>query len=163
MTTQSGRHAHGFTLIEVLVTVLVLSLGLLGLAGMQLNALKSSHGSQLRNQASALSYEIGERIRSNRSAAEAGHYDIALAELPASLPDCEAQLCLASEMSAYDLGQWKTALTNQLPEGDGAISRSGRLVTVLVFWDERRSGAGGSDCDPSVPDSMACFEMSFIP
>ena len=155
--------AHGFTLIEVMVTVVVFSIGLLGLAGMQLQALKSSHGSQLRNQATALTYEIGERIRSNRAAVVPGHYDINAAEQPATTADCEVAHCNASEMASYDLNQWKAALLSALPAGDGSVSRDTQLVTIAVFWDERRNAATGTGCDPDNPADMACYRMSFIP
>lgn len=158
------HHTHsGFTLIEVLVSILVLSLGLLGLAGLQVNALKSGHGSYLKNQATALSYEIAERIRSNRSAAEAGLYDIDTSQLPATAPDCENNSCSANEMAHYDLTEWKNAIATQLPAGDGAISRSGELVTVELFWDGRRNGATGTGCDPDNTDDLVCFDMSFVP
>ena len=146
-----------------MVTLLVLSIGLLGLAGMQISALKNSHDASLRNQASALSHEIAERMRSNRSAAQDGNYDIGVAELPGNDPDCEAAPCNSGEMAAYDLNQWKAALANQLPAGDGGISRNGDLLSVQVFWDERRNQAGGTGCDPDDPADMACFSMSFIP
>ena len=157
------NQAQGFTLIEVMVTVLILSLGLLGLAAMQLNALKNAHGSQLRNQATTLAYEIGERIRSNRAAAMDDHYTIAAGEAPATTPDCEALLCAANEMADYDLGQWKSALVLQLPSGEGAIERSGDLLTVRIFWDELRNQATGTGCDPDNPADLACYSMSFIP
>lgn len=155
--------AHGFTLIEVMVTVLILSIGLLGLAGMQLNALKNSHGAQLRNQATVLAYEIGERIRSNRSAAQGGGYDIAAGAQPAAAPDCETSHCNSSEMADYDLEQWKAALLAALPAGDGEISRTADLITIAVLWDERRNEATGTGCDPDNPADMACYRMSFIP
>ncbi|MCW8917793.1 MAG: type IV pilus modification protein PilV [Gammaproteobacteria bacterium] len=163
MTVSRKEQGSGFTLIEVLVTLLVLSIGLLGLAGMQITALKNSHGSSLRNQATALSQEIGERIRSNRADAQSGAYDIAVGALPADSPDCETAPCSGSEMAAYDLNEWKAALTNQLPAGDGAITHSGGLLTVRLFWDERRNDATGTGCDPDNPADLACFEMSFVP
>lgn len=150
-------------MVEMLVTVLVLSVGLLGLAGMQINALKSSHGAFLHNQATALSYEIGERIRSNRSAVQQGSYDILFGAQPATAPDCEVANCDAATMADYDLSQWKEALATVLPAGDGAISHLGTLVTIRVFWDERRNDATGTGCDPDNPTDMACFDMSFIP
>jgi type IV pilus assembly protein PilV len=163
MTRHPTHYHHGFSMVEMLVTVLVLSLGLLGLAGMQINALKSSHGAQLHNQATALSYEIGERIRSNRSVIQQGGYDILYGAQPATAPNCEAASCDAAAMADYDLGQWKAALATQLPAGEGAISHLDTLVTVRVFWDERRNDATGTGCDPDNPADMACFDMSFIP
>jgi type IV pilus assembly protein PilV len=160
---RTPAYSAGFTLIEVMVTVLVLSLGLLGLAAMQINALKNSHQAHLRNQAAALAYEIAERIRSNPPAVTQGDYAIAAAEVPATTADCESYICDAAAMAVYDLNQWKEALAAALPEGDGAIAFGADLVTVSIYWDERRNGASGTDCDADDPADLACLRLSFIP
>lgn len=69
---------RGATLIEVLVAMLVLSIGLLGLAGMQMTALKSNQSAYYRSQATVLAYDIIDRMRANRADALNGVYDIAL-------------------------------------------------------------------------------------
>lgn len=157
------RQQQGFTLVEVLVTMVLLSVGLLGLAAMQLYALKDSQGAQLRNLSTTLAYEIGERIRNNRPAALDNLYTIDVGERPVAPPDCEVALCNATQMAAYDLEQWKEALATQLPAGEGAVSRNGDLITVQVFWDERRNEASGFNCNPDDPADLACFSMSFMP
>ena len=68
-----------------------------------------------------------------------------------------------TEDGRYDLDQWKSALALQLPSGEGAIERSGELLTVRVFWDELRNQATGTNCNPNNPADLACFTMSFIP
>lgn len=140
------RH-RGFSLLEVLVAVLVLSLGLLGLAGLQAQALQHGHTAGVRAQATQLSYEIFDSMRANRAAAAGGAYDIALdADPPAG-----------GGVVATDLQRWKAALADRLPGGDGSISvttAGAQLIgTVTVQWRERTT-------DPDDPTEAKSFTWS---
>jgi type IV pilus assembly protein PilV len=140
----SGKNlARGFTLVEALVTLLVLSIGLLGVAAMQLASLRSNHSASLRSQATLLAYEIVDRMRANRNAACAGAYDIALTVDPAT-----------GTVAGDDLDSWKQNLGATLGDGDGAISRvvnpvgnCNHVFQVTVRWDDSR-GEG----DPLIVD-----------
>ncbi|MEA2080624.1 MAG: type IV pilus modification protein PilV [Pseudomonadota bacterium] len=154
----------GFTLIEVLIAVLVLSLGLLGLAGLQATSLRYNNAAAARGQATFLAYDIIDRMRANKTAAIAGSYDTIYDTAPSSGgSDCQTTGagCSAAAMAAYDLNQWHCLLgkwnstgvcsntlginRGLLPDGDGAISRAGNVVTVRVRWTE--TGWGDSDND----------------
>lgn len=124
------RQSAGFSLIEVLVSFLVLSIGVLGMAGLQLNSLKFNQTAAVRSQATFLAYDIADRMRANRVKAKSGNYDISLT---ASAPT-------GGSIEATDLQQWKAALVSQLPDGTGAVARNGTRVTVTVQWDESRVG-----------------------
>ena len=128
------RNARGFTFTEALVALLVLSIGLLGVAALQLTSLRSNHSSSLRSQATLLAYDMVDRMRANRNAALGGAYDIALAVTPTT-----GSLALA------DLARWKGNLLNTLPTGDGSIARTvtGTVTTftVTVRWDDSRGTA----------------------
>ena len=123
--------ARGFTLIEALVALLILSIGLLGVAALQLTSLRSNHSSSLRSQATLLAYDIVDRMRANQNAAKAGAYDIALAGSPT-----------AGTVAGDDLVRWKQNLTNTLPVGKGAVARSGAgsatKFTITIQWDDSR-------------------------
>jgi len=133
------RHQQGFTLIEVLVTVVVLAIGLLGLAGLQLTGLKYNHSAYQRSQATIISDDIADRMRANRAVALSGTYDIALGTTP-PVSSCEGigANCTAAAIAAADLSTWKQALSNTLPSGDGAITRNGNRMTITVQWDDTR-------------------------
>jgi len=126
----SGRQSAGFSLIEVLVSVLVLGSGILGMASLQLNALKYNQVAAVRSQATFLVYDITDRMRANRTKAQAGSYDISLT---ASAPT-------GSSIVATDLQQWRAALDEQLPGGTGAVQRSAGKFIITVQWDESRVG-----------------------
>lgn len=133
---------RGFTLLEVLIAVMLLAVGLLGLAGLQAVSLRNNHSAYLRSQATMLTYDIIDSMRSNRSAAQAGNYDIAIgtaASTPASTPPyCMATECSGSEMATADIFAWKQSLASLMPLGDGKVVRAANVVTVTVQWTDER-------------------------
>ena len=143
---------EGFSLIEVLIAVLVLSIGLLGLAGLQTMSMSNTHSAYLRTQANYLIYDLIDRMRINRAMAQNGNYNIALGTGPSGTTNCETVTCTAAYMAVFDLNQWKCSLgkwntnsicTNtlsiagRLPNGDGSVTQNGNLYTVQVRWDDR--------------------------
>lgn len=146
------RARRGFSLIEVLVTLLVVSIGLLGLARAQVASIQFSHSAHLRSQAVALLNDILDRMRSNETAAVGGHYVLALgASVAAPGRDCGSptEICSPAEMAAYDRWQWKADLAALLPGGDGAVQPApgapepGSFV-VTVRWRDDRTKEGNA-------------------
>ncbi|MGB9128630.1 MAG: type IV pilus modification protein PilV [Thiobacillus sp.] len=138
----------GFTLLEVLVAVLVLSIGLLGLAGLMATSIRNNQSAYQRTQATWLAYDIVDRMRANRDTALASGYNTNLGS-PAA---CAAAPVLAGSMAAQDLTGWKTLLACSLPAGDGSVDvEADRTVTVTVQWNDSRGignetgNAGKSD------------------
>ena len=91
------NHAAGASLLEVLVTVVLLSVGLLGIAGTQTIGLKNVANASLRTQASVLAYDIVDRMRANRIAAEAS--------LAGNLPQGDGAVAVAAGVVTVTL-QW---------------------------------------------------------
>ncbi len=164
------RRQRGFTLMEVLVSMVVLSIGLLGLAGLQLNSLKNSNSSYERSQANLLAGEIIDRIRANRVGMVAGNYDDLYSSStdgtsntdPETDPGCITAGCTTVELAQYDAFLWQETLENALPSGQGRVVGNGldSIFTVTILWDDERTGATGVDCgdDPAV--DLTCFVMS---
>lgn len=133
-TRNTRASMRGFTLLEVLVAVLVLSIGLLGLAGLMASSLKNAHSAYQRTQATWLAYDMLDRMRANRAVALAKGYNLALGAAPGG-----------SALAAADLSEWDTALANTLPEGDGSIDvKADRSVTIIVQWNDTRGTGGGA-------------------
>ncbi|NNC69082.1 MAG: type IV pilus modification protein PilV [Gammaproteobacteria bacterium] len=143
----------GFTLMEVLVALAVLSIGLLGMAGMQLFSMKSSHSAYLQSQASYFAYDLIDKMRANPVGFGNGNYESALSTIPGSFTNCQTTTatCSPDQLAAFELTQWKCALgsyendpvciaplnmTTVLPNGDGSVVRNGVDVTVTVQWQE---------------------------
>ena len=127
----------GFSLIEVLVALFILSIGLLGLAALQTTGLKFNHQSYQRTQATMLSYDIIDRIRANPIGLNADNYDSVPPGPPGAYPDCVAATCTPAAMANYDVGMWKDALSAQLgPTADAQISTLGEVRTITITWKE---------------------------
>ncbi|HEU4781279.1 MAG TPA: type IV pilus modification protein PilV [Steroidobacteraceae bacterium] len=137
MTALKKSFAHrsrGFTLIEALVALVVLSIGLLGVAALQLTSLRSNHGSAMRSQATFLAYDIIDRMRANRTAALAGNYNIALGVAG-----------VAGTVAGNDLVAWKQNIARTLPAvdnagtpepADGSVRQDGDIFTVTIRWSD---------------------------
>lgn len=131
----------GFTLLEVLVAVLVLAIGLLGLAGLMASSVRNNHSAYQRTQATWLAYDIVDRMRVNRDLALANGYDTTIGS-PAT---CTANPTLSGSMAAQDLAGWKNLLACALPAGDGSVAiASDRMVSVTVSWNDSRGTLGNS-------------------
>lgn len=167
----SVKQSGGFTLIEVLVAMLVLAIGLMGVAGLQVLGVQGNASALHKNIASQFAYDLADRARANPS----GNYVIAYESAPPSATNCtlSSANCSPSVMASFDLAQWKCSLGSfsthancanimpavnmGLPMGDGSVSRSGDLYTVQIRWlDNRRQ-------DMSVDDGpqLQTFEMDF--
>ena len=163
---------QGFSIIEVLISVLVISIGLLGMAGLQTTGIQQSHNSYLKTQASMLAYDMADRMRSNLQGVAAGHYnsvDNGSLDLISNEPTCATtNACTASEIAAVDIYQWTSAdtggsLASSLPSGHGMISNSGGIFTITVLWDENRTGKTGTDCNGDPAENLKCFQLELIP
>lgn len=133
--------ARGFTLIEVLIAVVILAVGLLGMASLTLSSLQSSQGASLRSQASALAGDLGERLRANRDFAIDNDTDYLLAagEGATAKPACidGNNGCNESDQAQRDLFEWRTALTNNIPGSTAVITKpSDRQYLLVLSWSE---------------------------
>lgn len=121
----------GTSLIEALVAMVVLSLGLLGLAGLQLNAMKTAQGAHLRAQAAEHAYDMIDRMRADRDNARSGKYKITIA---ASAPNGET-------LAAKEIASWLALVASTLPDGDASIAMPDtQTVTITIQWNDTRSG-----------------------
>lgn len=140
MLTTYPQTQRGATLIEVLVTLVVLAIGLLGMAGLQTMSIKSNQSAYYRSQASFLAYDITERMRANRKAAKDGDYDV-------NFPASSKANAVSGTRAKQDLAEWLNSLADKLPNGTGKISRENTLVTLEVQWDDSRGAIQTSDND----------------
>ncbi|MCQ8127272.1 type IV pilus modification protein PilV [Methylomonas rivi] len=129
----------GFTLIEVLVAVIILAIGLLGLAGIQTVGLKNNQSAYTRSQATQLAYDIADRMRAN----VAGVTTYTTTDPPdaAETAACStATGCTPAQMAETDLFQWNATLTDVLPGGSGTIAVAGNVFTITITWDDDHDG-----------------------
>lgn len=151
-----NRHSQsGSGLIESLVSILVVSIGFLGFAGLQVNGLAAANDSLFRSKAVYLSYQMADRVRANLPGASAGAYNNFTSQTPPS-PGCTITVnCTPTQMAANDFNEWLTEVqaASVLPSGgavicldstpdDGTPSSPacdglGNVLSVKIWWDEK--------------------------
>lgn len=175
------RDIGGFTLMEVLVTVVILSVGLLGVAGLQLNSLRGNQNALEASVAANLAMEGADRIRANlpgirnpdTGVADRTNYD--LINAAGTDPNCITSGCTVAQIAQTDAYEWITRIQDLLPGGQGVICRDGTpndgvssaapacdgaagpngedIFAIKVWWDHDR--------DPNT--ALLGYRMSLIP
>ncbi len=169
MCKNGGIAQRGMTLLEVLVALLVLSIGLMGLAGLQGTSLHMNNSAYQRSQATALAYDIADRVRANVDAGNAYHL-LGNGAGTDNTDTCEGEAgCPPAQMAANDIYRWKEAIAEEFKgESDGLIcldstpdslacDGSGDTYVVRVAWDDNRDG------DVDLSDRKETIIVSFRP
>lgn len=130
------KNDTGFTLVEMLVALVVLTIGLLGVAALQVQAMRYNTDAYLRTQATTLAYDIADRMRANKESANLGLYGYAAAPA-ATAPDCNANPCTGAEMALFDMSSWHATLALRLPTPSASIASVGNTHTITIRWSER--------------------------
>jgi len=151
----------GFTLIELLVSTIVLSIGLLGLAQLEIFSMKHSHEAYLRTQATHLAQDIADRMRANIQSLGNGEYERIFREQDDKrITDClnPDKGCNPGEMAQNDAFDWRINLSTTLPSGQGIVCLDsspqdgiratvhgcdglGSLYAIKIWWDDRNEDA----------------------
>jgi len=138
--------AAGFTLVEALVALVVLSIGMLGIAALYIEGLRASRTALVRTDAVNLAADMADRIRANRD----GGADYEGPAATAPNPNCMAggAGCEPAEMAAHDLRVWLDQIASSLPAGTGTVewddpdpNDESAVYTVTVRWTEAEQGA----------------------
>jgi type IV pilus assembly protein PilV len=138
---------RGISLIEILITVLVVSIGLLGLASLQLKSMALSNDSNKRQQAINLAHDISDRIFVNGAGASAGSYTIALGTSNA----------VAVDVASSDLVRWQSVaglFTGDFSINDPAVSSN---YTITVCWQDNNENNPNPRCNNQTQTSA--FQM----
>jgi type IV pilus assembly protein PilV len=145
---KSNLRTRGFTLIEVLVALLVVAVGLIGMAGIQSAAVKYTKGAEGRSHAAQLNSDILDRIRTSRAALPFGAYASAgsFQDVP-----CNRNFAITQNIQDQaDIALWRNQIACLLPGGQGrvevgALDASGLYpITVSVQWGESRIIGGAN-------------------
>jgi type IV pilus assembly protein PilV len=138
--------SRGFSLIEVLVTMLLISLALLGTSGLQAYALKLNQGGQFRTQAVVLASDLSERMEANKAAAVAGNYVYtcpSAATVASSACGPTGAACSPSALATYDLLQWQATVASTLPQSTCSVVQTipgnPSTYTITLAWVDRQT------------------------
>ncbi|WP_278401479.1 type IV pilus modification protein PilV [Stutzerimonas kunmingensis] len=131
MPSQSFHKEAGATLIEVLIAMVVLAIGLIGLAGLQATSIQSNHSAYYRSQATLLASDLADRMRANRTEALTNAY---LTNFPTS----SANNSVSGTAAEKDIAEWLNRLAVTLPDGTGKVEKDNALITISIRWNDTR-------------------------
>ena len=155
-------HHRGFSLIEVLVTLVIVAIGIMGLITMQLVSSKNVNNAELRSLASYYVYDMAERMRANPAGVAAGSYNNINGTAADPGTDCSTT-CSFAVLAQYDAYIWNDMINNSFannnpatpssptsarglgPGASGTVSLAGNIYTITVNWNEKdRTNTGGT-------------------
>ena len=139
-----------------MIALLVISIGLLGIASLQLTSMSQNASSLNHSQAVWIAYNMSDRIRANFS--EFDNYN-GIDTNNNYAQDCMANNCSNAQMREADAADW-SAMMASLPGGRGMITNNADGLLVTVMWDDEGTGANGTNCggDPDV--DLTCYRLA---
>jgi len=179
------RHQQGVTLIEVLIAIVVMALGLIGIAALQSTAIQNNQLAYEYTLAATASQSMIERMRGNRQAVVDGLYDFAAGVPNSPLRNCVGATasCSPQQKAQWDLALWyasfaanhgranipdlmsanQTGVRVRVDCGGAAACTPTTPRYLTLFWDSRRSGATGLGCNPQNNSDLVCYQLSYYP
>lgn len=135
---------RGFSMLEILITLVIISIALLGTAGLQVYAMRVNQGGQFRTQAVFLASDMAERMEANKAAAVAGNYVLALTSTSSvAATNCAAAACDSTNLASWDISQWGQAIGNLLPQATWQITQTTAgnpsTYSIVINWTDRSS------------------------
>lgn len=170
---QKNTTQRGVTLIEVMVSVIILSVGLLGVAGLQASVAKYKINTWSRAAISTLYADLTDRVRMNSDVAGSNFItgvpatslyalsitwaDQQTATLTTPSPDCESAACTTTQRAAYDISIWRQRARSSLPQGAALISGD-RLagINVTLMWFDKEFTDKGQDTASTLVAAATC-------
>lgn len=150
MINSKTKSSGGFSLIEILVAIVIVSMGLLAYAGLQMTGLSQTHAALFRSQAAISTHDMADRLRSNLPGTLAGGYRT-LETDSLAMPNCAAG-CIPFDLAVRDLKIWQNLLSQHLPLASGVVSctdsdaldaipcSENSTHTIVVSWDDNKDG-----------------------
>jgi type IV pilus assembly protein PilV len=168
--------AHGFTMLEVLISIVIIAFGLLGIAGLQAFAIKNNHSASLRITATSLATDMIDRMKANYVAVMDGHYNkSSSADYGTAVASCLTTAgCTSQQLAQNDLNEWSRRLAASLPNGRGIVcldstpddgasdatpacdNTGTTMYAVKIWWIDDRTASG-------VPATPQRFSWAFNP
>jgi type IV pilus assembly protein PilV len=150
---------RGMTLIEILVAIVVLSIGLLGMAGLQLKGMQVNQGSAYRWQAAMLAEDIADQMRADRANALAKAYTVTLPGAPSGV---------GGAGTAQTIADWAARVQGLLPKGTAVIAdpvpvpgSNNQSISITVNWVDKRAQTGAGVASASATQGAYVTTVEF--
>ena len=159
MNKSNIKKCSGLTMIEVLVAIVILSIGLLGIAALQVVGIQNTNSANLRSQATILAYQFGDVLRTNKTEVDAGTFkdpdgDGSAGFISNSMgsvianANCESNTgCTTTEMALNDLFRWVGDVRSLLPGGIARVTESSGIYTLTISWIDDKTDSDGTGVD----------------
>ena len=139
------QRQRGVGLIEVLIALLVLSFGMLGMAGLQMWSLKYNQSAMERGMAVVETHTIADAMRADRAAALRDEFDITL----------DADAPSGNTFAQMSVRAWRESLEDALgPDATGSVDCNGARCEIRVRWNDTRASNPEADADGNIPDVL---------
>jgi len=149
---------QGLTIVEAMVALLVISIGLLGIAALQLTAMQQNSSALHQSKAVWAGYAMADRIRANniRFADYSG-----IDTIDSYSQDCMSSACSDDELVTADADEWIDAVRD-LPGGRGRVTGNADQLIVTVMWDDEGTGATGTGCSGNAQVDLTCYSVTLV-
>jgi type IV pilus assembly protein PilV len=152
----SKSKQQGVSLIESMIALLVISVGLLGIAALQITAMSQNSSALNHSQAVWIAYNISDRIRANDN--EFDNY-AGIDTNNSYSQDCMSSTCSNAQMLTADAADLGT-LVSSLPAGRGIIANNVDGLVVSIMWDDEGTGATGTNCGNNPDVDLTCYTVA---
>ncbi|WNC73347.1 type IV pilus modification protein PilV [Thalassotalea psychrophila] len=149
---------NGFSLMEVLISMIIISFGMLGLAKLQLNAMVEVQSASYANKAASFAQQMTEMIAANPSALNS--YQLSSNQQITVLTDCRSNSCTSSQLAKHDISLWQVNIAKSLPSGQAEVVISENQAKVIVRWDQNRNGSTGLNCPQKSSSDLECATLT---
>ena len=161
-----ANKSSGFTLLEVMIAMVIFSIGMLGLAGIQGIAVNNNYTSYMSTIAMQQAYNMTDIIRSSandkgeiHSAFDTVSTSVGSAPSKNCIADNQSTVCTTAELANFDIYQWQKRMENDMPSGRGKITRTGDIYEIIIMWDESRTGVSGEACSGNSAVDLKCYTL----
>jgi len=155
----SNFRQRGLTMIESLVALVVISIGLLGIAALQLTAMQQNSSALHQSKAVWAGYTMADRILANNIR----FADYSGIDTNASYSqDCMNSPCTNDQLVTADAAEWTDTVRN-LPGGRGQVTGNANQLVIMVMWDDEGTGASGTGCSGNAQVDLTCYSVTLLP
>ncbi len=156
------RKESGFSMLEVLVSMIIIMIGVLGIAGMQLLAINNTEVARYQSLAALLASSMATGMQSNAAywgtpSSSIGVTGTTITGIASGGTSCLNAVCTPTQLAAYDLTNWGQALASTLPNGSGTIActliPAPTVCTLTLNWSEKTVASLGTPAGSPVPMS----------